>query len=302
MFATLISRLLSKQHQLKERKFDVKMLKQEVWQSTIEKQGYIHLKNVVDIKHIQELINVFDETNQKFNLIKPEEPYFLNTMALESKEPKRFIQEKTMSILNKILNNILFIDNIKTPFGGAFCINPPHTKRLCKSHQDPAYVDETKTYSLIVWIPLMDINETNGRIHVLPKSHLWGNSCRAISMVWAFEPFSDELLKAMTPIDTKLGDMIIFDGAIIHASNANQTDKLRLAINIPVLPIQERMITYFKIGKDVGYKYEIDESYYLDEFLFDMPSNVFTNNEKVKLNNRYSVYDVHSLIERSKLD
>ena len=96
-----IKKIFKKQKNLLNRNFEYPFFILPIHQQAIEKQGYIHLKNVVDIKNIQELMNVFDEVNQKFNLINPEEPYFLNTMALENKEPKRFIQEITTPIDRK---------------------------------------------------------------------------------------------------------------------------------------------------------------------------------------------------------
>lgn len=278
--------------------FNPKLFISDNNQLELEKEGFVHLKGIVDIKYTNQLNQIYHEANKMFNFYQNDKA-FLNTMALKNSEAKKYLKTNTQPVLQEILSNFLILDAIQFPFGAAYCINPPNAEHPCNPHQDPAYVDEDKCYSLIVWIPLTDIDLTNGCLHVLPKSHLWGNSKRSISMDWAFEKYANIIWKYLIPIETKLGDVIVFDAALVHSSNINTTDSNRLAVNIPVLPRSEKMISYYKTGENKGYKFEIDESYYMDEYLFNKPSSKFKTVKNIRLNNNYKKEDVNKLIELS---
>lgn len=287
-----------KEHKHINRNFDTKLFKQLEYQKKLEKFGFVHLKNVVDNNTIEELIAIYNSAMAKYDFHKNKSD-FLNTMALAESEPKNFIKLSTSPILFNLLQQLIEIDNWKMPFGGAYCINPPQTQQTCNPHQDPAYVDETQTYSIIVWIPLTDTNMDNGCLHVLPKSHFWDNNKRSVSMDWAFEEYSSEIWDHLIPIPAKFGDVIVFDGSLIHGTNANKTQKNRLAINIPMLPINQQMITFFPEGKNKGYCYEIDEDYYLGEFLYNKPSDKYPKFHYVELNNIYKYSDLIKLFNLS---
>ncbi len=287
-------------NKLSDRIFNPKMFLTDVHQHQLETEGFVHITNIVEDGTIDNLLKVYNETLEKFNFYRNNRD-FLNTMALQESEVKRYIQSNTNPLIQNLLNKFLIADNIIHPFGAAFCINPPNAVHRCNPHQDPAYVDESRSNSLIVWFPLSDINMENGFLQVLPKSHLWGNKNRSINMDWAFEVYSKELWKYLMPIETKLGDLIVFDAALIHASNVNTTKTNRIAVNIPVLPSSEKMITYSRTSKNTGYQYEIDESFYLDEFLFNKPSQKYKRLKKMKLNNLYSINDIYKLLELSGL-
>lgn len=293
-----LNKYLSEKKRLANRNYSINLFTKEEYLCNIKTKGYIHIKQIIDNKYNDKVLSIFNDSIQKFNFY-ANNPNFLNTMALQNSTAKYYIKDETTPVLTDLLSSILNIENVVFPFGGAYCINPPNAINSCKPHQDPAYVNEEKTYSLIAWIPLEDIDITNGCLHVLPKSHLWGNHKRSISMDWAFEIFSDELWKYLIPIPTKKGDIIIFDAALIHGTNLNTTSKNRLALNVPILPKNEQMITYYPFDKKKGYLYSIDYSYYLDEYLFDRPSSKFTNKGLEELNNTYTLNKFKKLLRFS---
>lgn len=298
MISAILNKIIHGKKRPLKRTFKPDLFLTEEPQSTLADIGYVHLKNIVSPKEMEALLMIYEEANNKFSF-NTENKNFLNTMALKDSQVKKHIQQATTPVLNKILSRFLNTGIIRFPFGGAFCVNPPYAEQSCKPHQDPAYVNEDETYSIIVWIPLSDINIDNGCIHVLPGSHLWGNQHRSISMDWAFEKFSTELWKYLIPIPVKAGDIICFDAALIHGTNINTTQQNRFAINVPVLPIDQQMITYYPLNNKTGYLFEIDEDYYLDEYLFSKPSDRYANKGKIRLNNNYSINDVARLVNMS---
>ncbi len=272
-----------------QRTFEPKIFKSTAHQEKFEKDGYIHLKAAIDKQYTDALIKVYEEATEQFRFYE-NNPNFLNTMALNNSDAKYYLKEQTTPILSHALASIIDVEKIDMPFGGAYCINPPNAIMSCKPHQDPAYVDEEKTYSVIAWIPLEDINMGNGCLHVLPKSHLWGNSKRSINMDWVFEDYSAEFWKYLIPVPVEIGDIIVFDAALIHGTTINTTQTDRLALNVPILPKNAKMVTFSRINGYLVSNHEIDSKYYLDEHLFQKPSKNYISN--------ISVFSVNSQIKK----
>lgn len=55
--------------------------------------------------------------------------------------------------------------------GGAFISKSPGESGVLPLHQDWNLVDETRERSYNLWIPLVDVNEVNGAMRILPSSH-----------------------------------------------------------------------------------------------------------------------------------
>ena len=299
MLEKLKNIIFSRKQHVNNRVYNYKLFLKSEYQSQLEEDGYVLLRNVLNINKLNKLKAIYKEGIEKFDFYK-DDSNFLNTFALQNCEIKYFFKEKTTLVIQELLTDIIDVNSVDIPLGGAFCINPPNAIQSCKPHQDPAYVDETKTYSVIAWFPLENTNINNGRIHVLPKSHLWGNSSRSISMDWAFEKFSEDFWKYLIPIDTNCGDLIIFDTALIHGTNINITNQNRLAFNVPIMNKNERMITFFTKGKNKALCYEIDADYYLGESLFNKPSDKY-NSIKDEVIKSYTYNDLMNLLNLSKI-
>lgn len=280
-----------------QRIFEPKIFIDSHLQTHFETYGYVHLKGVIQQLYIQQFLEIYHESIHKYDYYSVKNN-FLNTMALRDSNAKHYIKNESSPVIKNALAEILDMNCLEIPFGAAYCINPPNAINSCKPHQDPAYVDETRTYSVIAWIPLEDIQKDNGCLHILPKSHLWGNDKRSISMDWAFEKFSLEFWNYLQPIITQKGDIVIFDAALIHGTNINTTNKNRVAINIPLLPRNEQMITFTATSKNLGNKYEIDADYYLEEYLFETPSERYKQLDNIKLDNIFSKKEFYNLIKK----
>ena len=109
-------------------------------------------------------------------------------------------------------------------------------QRLSNWHQEIFYTIPFSTKFLQCWFPLFeDANENNGSIWILPKSHKEGYALSKInypkdrimqitvdnSIVEKYQPIQ---------MNVKRGDLIIFEGSLIHKSGENKSDKTRFSI------------------------------------------------------------------------
>jgi hypothetical protein len=137
-------------------------------------------------------------------------------------------------------------------------------------HQDDSEVDEQAGYySLVAWCPLMDINEENGVISVVPGSHRLGNHIRSIEMPWEFQPYIKEMTPLYRAIPVKAGEAIMWHPALLHGSTANTSDQDRLAVRYSIHPKGATLRQYFwkkdmpngmVRGADIDYRYHSTET------------------------------------------
>lgn len=81
--------------------------------------------------------------------------------------------------------------------------------------------------SVVIWIPLIDIDVELGAIEVIPKSHLEGlitkETVDSFGVI-AKEFDNDELF---IPMEVKKGDIVLFSQFLVHRSGHNATDSIR---------------------------------------------------------------------------
>ena len=113
-------------------------------------------------------------------------------------------------------------------------------------HQDETYITPIDETCVAFWIALDDATIDNGCLWVIPKSHQAGIGCYSI-----YDPridkmrltrngkLSDPTLESkilpdnigdFVPVEVKKGDLVVFDGRLVHKSEPNTSNKTRHAI------------------------------------------------------------------------
>lgn len=104
-------------------------------------------------------------------------------------------------------------------------------------HQDWSIVDESKYTSFNIWVPLQDVNENNGAMWILKKSHNINRPVRGAGYLFPnYNPILEELKKRSTVFSMKAGEALIFFLNTIHGSPANQSENERVVIQSAILP------------------------------------------------------------------
>ncbi|MFT4600103.1 MAG: hypothetical protein ACI857_000273 [Arenicella sp.] len=189
-------------------------------QLLFEKDGYVKLQ-LLEEKEVEALREFYlstfpDQLNSFFS------SSYLNDYDLKLKVSNKISEIIRDKIEEKFHNTRLI--------GAAFLIKGLGKNSEMPMHQDWTIVDESKFYAANVWIPLTDTNESNGTIEVLKGSQKWSHSLRAPSLPFFFEGFQEEIKKSLTPINVKMGEVVVLNQAVIHYSKANMTDQVRPAV------------------------------------------------------------------------
>lgn len=112
-------------------------------------------------------------------------------------------------------------------------------------HQNWAFADERKCYTVSIWCPLVDSTIENGTLQVVPHSHKKFGEIRGPMIPWELEGIKHEIIdKYLVPLETKAGDCVILDDSIVHYSAINKTNELRLAIQLICIPSELPSIHY----------------------------------------------------------
>ncbi len=145
-------------------------------------------------------------------------------------------------------------------------------------HQNWAFVDEAKCTSISIWCPLVDSNQENGTLEVTSGSHKRFGAVRGPMIPWELENIKKDIIaKYMVPMNVRAGEAVILDDSIVHYSNINATEGLRLAIQLIMIPAEEKSIHYHmnpaksKTNVDV---LEVDVDFYMQFNPWKQPENV----------------------------
>lgn len=164
----------------------------------------------------------------------PESVGFHTTHFFTNREMKRTVHKGVCAILSPLLAPVLsdFI-----PVFGNFMVKEAVGDSLVPMHADWTYVDEQKHISVSVWIPLVDTDEKNGCLAIIPGSHRLSHHIRGPRIPQWDVPCNFDLIDALgRPLPMRAGEAVIYDHRLLHYSDTNMSGEVRPAVNLSLVP------------------------------------------------------------------
>ena len=227
------------------------------------KNGYSVLRNIVPHGRIDALLENIYKLYRKYStdteLDKLESPwksglFHKKLIEFRKEEPKLFgaIYDslKTSLTLTQLVSDDIIVDNIakflKVEPGDVSISEPmcrldvPDDKRnALEWHQERSFFPQNRDglHSLVCWIPLTDVTEEMGAIHISPESHTSGLlvptqnekkselSTRQISVPEEYVKKYEDLV-----VTVHVGDVVFFNMLLFHRSGVNISDKIRFSV------------------------------------------------------------------------
>ena len=153
-------------------------------------------------------------------------------------------------------------------------------------HQNWAFVDERKCTSVSIWVPLVDSNEENGTLQIAPGSHKRYGEFRGPMVPWELDTIGEEIIASeLTPMNVSAGDAVVLDDSVIHYSNINRTDGLRLTIQLILTPAEATTIHYFldrELDPSTIYMYQVDDDFFMNTHPWIRPKGKLLKKLKFK--------------------
>ncbi len=225
------------------------IFKDQQVQKQFDRDGFVVLPllNSAEIKTLSEY----------FYKLHPETPAgFYSSTFSDNIEFKKTITDFAEKIYAPKIDSIFH--DIKK-LGSSFLCKSPGADSKMPVHQDWTVVDESKFYSVTIWVPLVDTDQSNGAIKVLRGSHRFTTTLRSPNMPGEYENVKDEIWNEMETLPLKAGEAFIFNHALLHASSPNTSSKERLAITYGLIPKESELFLYHKNGNGKVEKYKMPD-------------------------------------------
>lgn len=226
----------------------------------LQKEGFVVLP-LLDTFQTEELTTYL---NQKTNL---ESGTFYATAHAQDVAFRSAMSDKIVSVIQDKVD--YYFQNHEL-LGASFIVKTKQLDQVLQPHQDWNIVDESKHRSYNIWIPLVDLNEENGVILVMPKSHSWIKNYRHFSIPCSFQEVHETLFNFMKPLYLKAGEALIYDHALLHASMPNKSHNDRIACACGIIPKGAEMKFYWN-NEGLIEEYESSKSFFLEENVFTGP-------------------------------
>ena len=119
---------------------------------------------------------------------------------------------------------------------------------LVALHQDPSFIDERLGDTCNIWMPLIDVDPSNGCLWVVPGSHRLNRSPRSTAAFFRF-PYP-ALLPAIgalaVPVPLRAGQAILTAQTLFHGSQANLSARTRCAVSAVIAPAGAPLRHYYQ--------------------------------------------------------
>jgi phytanoyl-CoA hydroxylase len=161
-----------------------------------------------------------------------------------------------------LMSNPKILDAVESLIGSELFSNPVYNTRpkipkvaagAVPWHQDKSYWPDANANPVItVWIALVDTNETNGCLHIKPKTH------RKRVLKWHSEETTGtgytalhdrQLGKTQTvAMPVSAGSAILFNDRCLHMSTPNQSDEVRWSVDLRYQPTDQDPMVQHGVG------------------------------------------------------
>lgn len=233
-----------------------RIFKDDAMQARFDKQGFLVVP-FIDESEVKELNDLFDSLHPDL----PKEGFVSGSYSQDFAYKKK-ASDEIVKIFSKHYER-LFVDY--QPFGAAFLFKMPSQNSELAIHQDWTIVDEEKYVALNCWVPLTDVNETNGALQIVPGSHYDAiKTLRAPTLPFFFSGNDDLVIEESVPMCVKAGEAVILNQSVIHYSRANRSNKIRKAITAGVKSKGTSMQFHYKDNsknEDVIEVFEMPENF-----------------------------------------
>jgi len=235
-----------------------RIFKNDELQKQFEENGFVKLP-MLEKEEVETLRNYY--LNQEFD--NKVEAGFHISLDNQNEELVKEVGARIKEVLAPKTSGLL--DDCQI-FTASYVIKEPGLQNIVPPHQDWTFVDENEFCSATVWTALVDVNEQNGALGVIPGSHKIFNHKRSSPSPQSKSPLADHiftLFPFVEVIDMKAGESLIFDNRLIHASPPNLSDQARIAVGIGITQ-SEAKLKHFYQNPSSGKleEYDVDQSFY----------------------------------------
>lgn len=234
---------------------DAAFFKDAALQTRFDDQGYV-VVDLLDAAEVEQLVSA--SRNGKPAYSPPNDPANATYMSVYDKEH--------LPIADRVLKPRLDTAMRRHVSGyraliGVFFVKEPNTQAL-PIHQHPPSLFDLTDVAICCWCALNDIDEANGVLRVVPRSHRITRHVETARFRPYFADFAQRVYEAYSvPVPVRAGQAVIFDNSLLHGSGPNVTNRRRTAVFSLLIPEDKQHV---HIADERGFEFEaiaIDEPF-----------------------------------------
>lgn len=216
-----------------------------------KKDGFLIAKNLVPMSTISQIrsdaINIFKKQlsrlgyssdtyeefeQQLYKFFQEDQEAFINC----GKQIQHLVSLHKLSLSNHVLDVVkqLGLTNINIATRPVLFFNHPKLATNDVYHTVPAHQDAKSMGgsldSIVVWFPLVNVDENLGALQVVPRSHTYG--LMTSSVLEGFGLVDKYTNKDFISVPLNVGDALFFSSYLVHRSGNNVTDTIRWSCHL----------------------------------------------------------------------
>lgn len=222
-------------------------------QHTFERDGFTTFP-LLDAATVRRLQSHFDDLGV------PDDHEFFVSVAHLDRSAARATDLELKQVLEPLLRELL---PDHEAFTATFISKGARCGIPTEFHQDLTYCDERRNRALIVWITLIDLDETIGAMECVPGSHRWTSGIRPHgSGALPTEHWQPHFADRATTVPLAAGSAAVWDPATVHGAKPYTGDRSRTAVAIGLLPTGTKMLHFYRDGAEEPDGFRVDESFF----------------------------------------
>lgn len=204
----------------------------------LDRDGYIVLPSFLDESETRSLLQVFEANASPVH----RQPFGASILS-DDLAFRAAVDRGIGAVLRDKLESLL--SGYRYCFGNFLSKGPNAPHGEVPLHQDIVFVDEARYQSIGTWCPLMDVDETNGCLVVVPGSHLFNTGPRAPGTPFPYRDLLPQLRQRMRAVPMKAGDALLFYQRLFHSSPPNLGPNPRVAAGGLCVPRDAQLYCYY---------------------------------------------------------
>lgn len=229
--------------------------------STIADVGYV----VIDLLDRTEVDRLGQQMDEVVGHV--ETPFYASS-AHGDRTTAVAVQEIVAATLSPAIDRVLGGYDI---FLAAFLTKAPDTFGPVEFHQDWTYVDEREHRSLVVWVPLVRTDESNGALCVIPGSHRWTDDIRPSGVELPTRDMQHELGTMARTLFMEPGQAVVYDPRLIHGSWPNASASARPVVAAATAPAGAQLYHFQVVDGSELLGWQIGPTYFTEEEFASVP-------------------------------
>lgn len=239
------------------------IFKDPILQERYDREGYVVVPFYTE-DDIKELNNIYETLNSQLE----DRGFYISIMSKDL-EYKEKVHHSIKGIASKRAEALLADCNF---ISSSFAVKNIGKESVFDLHQGVNFTDESQYDTFTAWSPLIDVNENNGCLFVLPGSHkLWHQIRKTPDFIPAIRNIKEHLWeKYAIEVKMKAGEALVFHHRLIHGSKPNFSNSVRLATLNAFIPKEAPLLLYTSKTSDINdreleiYQFHKDNYYILD--------------------------------------